>query len=115
MPGNLGFFTARADAAGNVTRARVLIASESTVSSASRAHLIREEITQILYLPNDSPDYPDSIFYQEWSSVTAFAPIDEMLIEMLYRPEIVSGMTVAEAVAILAEVARGWAAGLYRA
>ncbi len=107
VPGNSGFFMAWADTAGNVTRARVLISSESTVSSVSRAHLIREEITQTLYLPNDSMDYPESIFYQDWTTASVFAPIDEMLLEMLYRPEIVSGMTIAEAVEILAQVIRG--------
>lgn len=48
-------------------------------------HLLREELTQSLGLVNDSQKYPESIFYQEWTSTTEYAPIDVVLIDMLYN------------------------------
>lgn len=48
-------------------------------------HLLREELTQSLGLFNDSYKYPESIFYQGWTTTTEYAPIDIELIEMLYN------------------------------
>lgn len=52
---------------------------------ASHKHLLREELTQSLGLFNDSWSYPESIFYQGWTTTTEFAPIDRELIDMLYN------------------------------
>jgi len=51
----------------------------------SQKHLLREELTQSLGLQNDSYDYPESIFYQGWTTTTEYAPIDRELIDMLYN------------------------------
>ena len=51
----------------------------------SHKHLLREELTQSLGLFNDSWEYPESIFYQGWTTTTEFAPIDRELIDMLYN------------------------------
>jgi hypothetical protein len=51
----------------------------------SHRHLLREELTQSLGLLNDSWEYPESIFYQGWTTTTEFAPIDRELIDMLYN------------------------------
>jgi hypothetical protein len=48
-------------------------------------HLLREELTQSLGLLNDSYKYPESIFYQKWTSTTEYADIDIELIDMLYN------------------------------
>jgi hypothetical protein len=48
-------------------------------------HLLREELTQSLGLTHDTYDYPQSIFYQNWSETTEYAPIDITLIDMLYN------------------------------
>jgi DNA-binding transcriptional ArsR family regulator len=54
-------------------------------NNEEQKHLLREELTQSLGLPNDSHKYPESIFYQEWATTTEFAPIDKELIDMLYN------------------------------
>jgi len=54
-------------------------------SELEQKHLLREELTQCLGLSNDSYRYPESIFYQEWTTVTEYAPIDRELIDMLYN------------------------------
>lgn len=51
----------------------------------SHKHLLREELTQSLGLFNDSYKYPESIFYQGWTTTTEFAPIDIEIIDMLYN------------------------------
>jgi hypothetical protein len=54
-------------------------------SIEGQKHLLREELTQSLGLTNDTYDYPESIFYQNWSETTEYAPIDRTLIDMLYN------------------------------
>ena len=73
----------------------------SRKKQARVAHLIREELTQILGLRQDSWEHPESIFYQNYSERTSYAEIDRVLIEMLYRPEIRPGMSREEATAVL--------------
>jgi hypothetical protein len=51
----------------------------------AQKHLLREELTQSLGLKNDSYSHPESIFYQVWSETTEYAPIDRVLIDMLYN------------------------------
>jgi serine/threonine protein kinase len=50
----------------------------------TQKHLLREELTQSLGFFNDSWKYPESIFYQGWTSTTKYAEIDEKLIDLLY-------------------------------
>lgn len=51
----------------------------------AQKHLLREELTQSLGLFNDSYKYPESIFYQGWTTTTEYAEIDRELIDMLYN------------------------------
>jgi hypothetical protein len=48
-------------------------------------HTIREEFTQAFGLLGDSWWYPNSIFYQGYSEVTEFAPIDIECIKYYYN------------------------------
>lgn len=97
VSGNLGFFWVWWDDAGWITDAVVLV-STTDVDEIGRAHLLREELTQMLGLMNDSYSYPDSIFYQGWSYVTEYTPLDEAVIGMLYDPRVSAGMTAAQVV-----------------
>jgi hypothetical protein len=54
-------------------------------NEVEQKHLLREELTQSLGLFNDSYKYPESIYYQGWTTTTEYAPIDVELIEMLYN------------------------------
>jgi hypothetical protein len=87
-----GFFWNWWNFTGEIYRARVVIAADR-VSQKHRSHLIREELTQILGLMNDSMRHKDSIFYQQHSLTDKFSPIDRSLIKMLYDKEILPGMT----------------------
>ena len=91
VPGNTGFFWAWWNDSFELFRSRIMISTDVTTSL--RAHIIREELTQILGLMNDSWTYKESIFYQGYSTTAAYAKIDKVLIDMLYREEISPGMT----------------------
>lgn len=96
VPGNLGFVWVWWDSSQTVRAARVLISTTGT-SQKVRDHLIREELTQALGLLQDSHNYPESIFYQGWSTVDSYAYIDKRIIWMLYREGVRAGMTPDEA------------------
>jgi hypothetical protein len=51
----------------------------------AQKHLLREELTQSLGLLNDSWEYPQSIFYQGWTTTTEYSSIDKEIIKMLYN------------------------------
>ncbi|MBI2335155.1 MAG: DUF2927 domain-containing protein [Deltaproteobacteria bacterium] len=91
VPGNMGFAYILWDGAYNIYEATVLISTEK-ITQLERNHLIREELTQSLGLLNDSFIYPDSIFYQKWTQVQTYAPIDRKVIQILYDPKIKPGM-----------------------
>jgi hypothetical protein len=84
-----------------------VLISTTGLTPRERSHLIREELTQGLGLLNDSWDREDSIFYQGWTDITRYAPIDRSVIAMLYRPELTPGMSIEQALAVLRELDRG--------
>ena len=53
-------------------------------------HILREELTQSLGLPNDIKYYPNSIFYEQRSDVQAYSNLDIEVIRLLYHPKMVS-------------------------
>jgi hypothetical protein len=104
VPGNVGFFTVWWDASQAIVQAVVLVSTD--IDQTARNHIIREEVTQILGLMQDSYRYPESIFQQSWTLVDRYAPIDEDLIEMLYRPELPIGALPEVAVRTLRRLTR---------
>lgn len=100
VPGNSGFAHMWWDANRNIIRGRVLI-STTIGDRRLRDHVIREEITQVLGLANDSVTHADSIFYQDFSATPQFSELDRRVIEFLYHPAIVPGMTRQQALPVL--------------
>lgn len=92
VPVNMGFFSVRGDETGAIEHARILIASAG-ITQKERSHLIREELTQSLGLMKDSSHYPESIFYEGWTSTTEYAPIDRTIIRILYDSRLSLGMS----------------------
>jgi hypothetical protein len=114
-PGNNGLVWIWWKADQVIFESVVLIST--TTDESLRAHIIREEVTQMLGLLMDSFRYPQSIFYQPFSSVTEYLPIDRVVIELLHRPELVPGMNVEQASRIartLLHTASGQHAGTQR-
>lgn len=86
-----GFFWNWWDYAGEIYQGRVVIAADR-ITQRQRSHLIREELTQILGLMNDSVKYENSIFYQQYSEVQQYSALDRAVIKMLYNDDIFPGM-----------------------
>jgi hypothetical protein len=63
----------------------VKIFIKSDVSLLDKKHAIIEEITQSLGLANDSWKYPDSIFYEGYTTTDKLSKIDKEVIKMLYK------------------------------
>ena len=91
VPGNDGFFWVFRNSANELTDGTILIRSDF-LEQVHRSHLVREEVTQAFGLMNDSFKYHDSIFQQSWTAVGDYAAIDEVIIALLYRPEVRPGM-----------------------
>lgn len=107
VPGNDGYFGVWFDATNRIYKAVVLLSSDQT--QIARNHLIREEITQMLGLAKDSYSYPNSIFFQGWTTTQGYDPIDLALIEMLYRRDLLPGMNDRQATDLLRTMTRrGW-------
>lgn len=70
---------------GEIKKSYIFIDMERTSKNNVRKHLLREELTQSLGLGNDSNKYPDSIFYQDWSTVTSYSKLDIEIIKQHYR------------------------------
>lgn len=55
-------------------------------------HILREELTQSLGLPNDIDIYVNSIFYKKWSDVQAYSQLDIEVIRLLYHPKMIPNL-----------------------
>lgn len=86
-----------------IYKGTVLIASDHALPQQARSHLIREELTQALGFLQDSYSYPDSIFYQDWTTVTEYSDIDREIIRMLYLDDVTAGMTRGDVLALFGE------------
>jgi len=65
--------------------AKIFVDTKNQLSISEEKHVLREELTQCLGLPNDSWKYPNSIFYQGWTTETEYSDIDKLLIKKLYK------------------------------
>lgn len=99
IPVNYGFFWNSWN--NDIIEYSKILISTVNITQKERSHLIREELTQSLGLMKDSEKYPDSIFYQAWTDTTAYSELDQVVIEMLYLPEIQPGMTRSQVIDIL--------------
>lgn len=104
VPNNDGEFWVSWDGTDHLTHALVLIGTD--VEARFRRHLIREELTQSMGLAQDSPRYPDSMFYSGYTDTPAYSAMDRALIEMLYRDEVQAGMTDWQAASVLRTLTR---------
>jgi hypothetical protein len=88
---------------GAYTRAFAVIRAEHP--DLLRLSCLHEELTQGLGLPNDSPRARPSIFNDD-EEFALLTDQDELMLRMLYAPELRPGMSVAEARPIVESLAR---------
>ena len=67
-------------------------------------HILREELTQSLGLPNDIDIYANSIFYKKWSDIQAYSNLDIEVIRLLYHPRMRPNIGPASVSTILADI-----------
>jgi len=98
VPDNFGFFWVNWDAEGVITNGTMYVDLQRTQALNYRRHLLREELTQALGLMQDSKQYSNSIFQQNWTCTTVYADIDQDLIQLLYHPKLRPGMNKKEVI-----------------
>ena len=104
--GNLGLFqysATRGDNGGRITRATVAVTRSWRGGDLSRTtidHLIAEEITQVFGPRNDSPQYADSLFHQDFAyQPLTLSPLDTRVVELIYA--LPPGVTADEAASLI--------------
>lgn len=100
VPNNWGLFNYWNNANNEITKVKMAVSNDKP-NRLEMNHLLMEEFIQSFGLINDSNRHIRSIFQQEWTDVQEPDPLDWLLLEFLYRPEITSGMPVSEATEIL--------------
>jgi hypothetical protein len=91
------------DARSIYERAFVLIPSEHP--DLMRLSCLHEELAQALGLPNDSPRARPSVFNDD-EEFALLTRMDEVMLRMLYAPDLAPGMTEAQALPLLLPLAR---------
>jgi hypothetical protein len=76
-------------------------------SLEAKKHLLREELTQSLGLGRDSEKYEESIFQQNWTTVTQYSEIDRELIRILYHPDMSVGLNSRKIKEVVAKILLG--------
>jgi hypothetical protein len=97
VPVNLGFVWITWDGSDRIRTGLVLVDNTDRIDQATRNHLIREEVTQMLGLLQDSPRISGSIFFGSFRpSPTEYLPIDRAVLRMHGDPRVQRGMTETE-------------------
>ena len=91
---NLGFFWVYWKENYAIYKASLYV--EESLDTTCQKHVLREELTQLLGLMNDSYKYPNSIFYQGWSCTPFYTELDKEVIGYILNPNIKPGMTRAQ-------------------
>jgi len=98
---NWGLVFIKQNGKGEIQNSHVYIDVFRATDLTAQKHLLREELTQALGLLNDSQQFPDSIFYQEWTLTTTYTELDKWLIKILYNEEMEVGMKLKEVMQFL--------------
>jgi hypothetical protein len=91
------------DATATYQRAFVLIPSEHP--DLLRLSCLHEELSQALGLPNDNPRARPSVFNDD-EEFALLTRMDEVMLRMLYAPDLSPGLTEAQALPLLLPLAR---------
>ena len=100
---NWGLFSLWWNNANNLNRG-IMYVDTDRPNEREQLHLLREELTQSIGLARDSQRYAESIFQQEWTTVTRYAEIDRELIRLLYHPKMTSGLNTTTVLEVIKEI-----------
>jgi len=85
----------KTDSSGHIVSAGIVIPVDLARSRGKLLACVVEEITQALGLPNDSEHAYPSIF-NDHTPEELLAPLDVVLLKLLYEPDLKAGMTLSE-------------------
>lgn len=91
---NWGLVFIKQNRQGIIKESHIYIDVFRATDPVAQKHLLREELTQALGLLNDSQQFPNSIFYQEWTLTNSYSDLDKWLIQTLYRDDIKPDMNL---------------------
>lgn len=98
---NFGLFLIYWDQNKRIFKGSMYVDPQRASTLTWQKHLLREELTQSLGLMNDSLEYKDSIFYENYSQTTTFSRLDKILIKLLYSRFIKANMSKKELLRII--------------
>ena len=99
VEGNWGYFSYWSRQ-HQMSRGEIVIATDVNTTD-SKNHLLREELMGVFGLTNDQSVYSDSILYTEWTTTQELSDVDWLMLNMLYDPDLSTGMSGQEARGIL--------------
>lgn len=82
-----------------ISQALVYVDIYKTDNLDCQKHLLREEITQILGMPNDI-NLKKSIFNKDWECITQYSKFDTMIIKLFLSDKIQAGMDKQEIIEV---------------
>ena len=82
-----------------ISQALVYVDIYKTDNLDCQKHLLREEITQILGMPNDI-NLKKSIFNKDWECITQYSKFDTMIIKLFLSDKIQAGMDKKEIIEV---------------
>lgn len=85
---------------GSISSAAIIIPVDQAREHGKLLACIVEEMTQIMGLPNDAESAFPSIFNDE-TPEDLLSPLDVVLLQLLYEPELMPGMTVSQVTPLL--------------
>lgn len=68
----------------------------ANLAGAEREHYLQRAMFYYVGFPGQTYNYPDSVFYYNTRSTTAFTPVDIEAMKTLYHPGIYQGMSIQE-------------------
>lgn len=101
---NDGLFTYYLNEDFSIDSGHLFVATHEQLPLRFQKHILREELTQSLGLPNDIDDYPNSIFYKNWSDVQVYNHLDLEVIRLLYHPRLIPNLGVNSVRSILVDI-----------
>jgi hypothetical protein len=72
------------------------ICYRTDISQSARNSVILEEIYNGLGPIQDTQLRPNSIIYQKYTEIQKLSPVDELILKLLYHPEMLPGMNAAQ-------------------
>jgi len=100
---NTGLFTYYINPDFSIASGHIFVETNHTQMRFQK-HILREELTQSLGFPNDIQYYRNSVFYDQWSDVQTYSPLDIEVIRLMYHPQMIPRLSATSVGSILENI-----------